>query len=1281
MINFKNIKTKRTLYTAIIIILIASLITAISPNVTTAQMADNSLGVPHYYGPYPNYATSQLPTVTTDPNTGSITSVSGGIRKFIDSLPLVGESGANNLGQYIPEAVADTTTYPGCDYYEIALVEFTQQMHTDIPATTLRGYVQLETPANYAISKHYPLTYPNGSAILKVDGSQAIAIDRPRYLGPQITAQKDMPTRVTFTNFLPTGMDGDLFLPVDTTVMGAGMGPIPMLNPDGSIMYNPDGTIMYQSYTQNRATVHLHGGNTPWISDGTVHQWITPAGEDTVYPKGVSVQYVPDMWFVNGNIIPDTIGQTTPPVPGASNDPGAGSLTFYYTNQQSARLLFYHDHSYGITRLNVYAGETAGYIIRDSTEQSLINQGIIPQNEIPLIIQDKTFVPDTTTPITNMYGTFASQLAFQDPTWDTARYGGTGNLWYPHVYMPMQNPGDPSGQNQFGRWQYSPWFWPPYTPTHGPVANPYYNPLDPNNPMEPKLIPGTPNPSMPGEAFMDTPVINGIAYPYLEVEPQTYRFRILNAADDRAWNLQFYVADNTTVTFDGRTDTEVKMVQASYNATYPAGWPTDGRDGGVPDPANIGPSFIQIGNEAGFLPSPTVLPTQPVDWNWNQGNFDFGTLLKYTLLLGAAERADVLVDFSQFAGKTLILYNDCPAPVPAIDPRQDYYTDNPDQTDSGGAPSTIAGYGPNTRTIMQIRVANTTPAQPYDIDALNKAFASTATTQGVFAASQNPIIVPEATYNSAYNQTFTNTYGTIYDNSLTFTPLNSATSVTIPLQNKAIHDEMGGAFEVEYGRMSVMMGVEQPKSTPYTQTTILYNYMDSPTELIKPSIVGTQIGTLDDGTQIWRITQNGVDTHPMHWHMFDVQLINRVGWDNLIRPPDANELGWKETIRVNPLQDTYIALRPIVPDLPFDLPDSIRPMDPTLPLGATIKTSTFIMDPTGQPITEINNEINFGWEYMWHCHMLAHEEMDAMRPMVLAVPPRAPSDLSVIGFGNRATLTWKDNSISETGFTVQRANDANFFTAITLATVGAGTNTYVDTTVNPRIAYYYRVQANDLVGDTTVYTGANGFPTLQANSGWSNTAVLNGPTPPNAPSDLRVTNVAANRISLAWTDNSFNELGFIIQVATDSAFTQNVRTFSVRAGATTFTDTGVTVNRHYYYRVLAYNAAGNSDWSNVVNPSTTAPTAPSNLVASNIARRSVTLSWTVNSNNQNGFTIQRATNPAFTANVRTFSVGADTNVYLNNALTPNTLYYYRVQAYNGIGSSAWSNVISVRTLP
>ena len=77
-------------------------------------------------------------------------------------------------------------------------------------------------------------------------------------------------------------------------------------------------------------------------------------------------------------------------------DPGPGAQTFFYTNQQSARLMFYHDHAWGITRLNVYAGEAAGYLLTDAMEQSLIAPGGALAGlgvGTPLVIQDKTFVP------------------------------------------------------------------------------------------------------------------------------------------------------------------------------------------------------------------------------------------------------------------------------------------------------------------------------------------------------------------------------------------------------------------------------------------------------------------------------------------------------------------------------------------------------------------------------------------------------------------------------------------------------------------------------------------------------------------------------------------------------------------------------------------------------------------------------------------------------------------------------------------------------------------------
>lgn len=79
---------------------------------TTSPLAAGVTG-PDYFGAG-NYANS--PLATYDATTGQVT---GGIRKFVDRLPLLGPTGANNLGNYIPLAVPDQSLYPGSDYYQI----------------------------------------------------------------------------------------------------------------------------------------------------------------------------------------------------------------------------------------------------------------------------------------------------------------------------------------------------------------------------------------------------------------------------------------------------------------------------------------------------------------------------------------------------------------------------------------------------------------------------------------------------------------------------------------------------------------------------------------------------------------------------------------------------------------------------------------------------------------------------------------------------------------------------------------------------------------------------------------------------------------------------------------------------------------------------------------------------------------------------------------------------------------------------------------------------------
>ena len=435
----------------------------------------------------------------------------------------------------------------GSDYYEIAVVDYTQQMHSDLNPTTLRGYVQLETPVNATTSRHIPLFYRDGTTpIADASGNQYFAYNLPTYLGPAIVAQRNKPVRVLFRNLLGTGAMGDLFLPVDPTIMGAGPGPAGSVTDiaitNGGSGYTSEPTVLIASpggtgtaatavarvlngsvnfiqitnvgsgytttpnvtliggggtgatatataaldpnelYTSNRAVIHLHGGVTPWISDGVTHGWITPAGENTSYPRGVTLYNVPDM-----------------------PNPGPGATTLYYTNQQSSRLMFYHEHIYGATRLGVYAGEAAPYLVREPVEQDLINAGVIPANEIAMVIQDKTFLPG------------ATQLAAEDPTWPFPLDPAKSDMWFPHVYMPNQNPADPGGVNAMGRWDYGPWFWPPFT---GLVNGPVPNPLAGTTPLEGPYNPGTPNPSQVPESFMDTPIITAWPTRFLMCSPR-----------------------------------------------------------------------------------------------------------------------------------------------------------------------------------------------------------------------------------------------------------------------------------------------------------------------------------------------------------------------------------------------------------------------------------------------------------------------------------------------------------------------------------------------------------------------------------------------------------------------------------------------------------------------------------------------------------------------------------------------------------------------------------------
>src|SRR5579871_1275451 len=142
-------------------------------------------------------------------------SQSPALRKFVAPLPGLGPGG-------IPVASPSTSSaWPGADFYQLRAQQFTQQMHPDLPnPTNLWGYVDTVT-------------------------------NRPGYLGPLIVAQRGKPVVIRMLNNLPAKH----ILPVDTSIMGAA----------------PNVPV-------NRLSLHLHGGNVPWTSDGGPFAWYTPSG-------------------------------------------------------------------------------------------------------------------------------------------------------------------------------------------------------------------------------------------------------------------------------------------------------------------------------------------------------------------------------------------------------------------------------------------------------------------------------------------------------------------------------------------------------------------------------------------------------------------------------------------------------------------------------------------------------------------------------------------------------------------------------------------------------------------------------------------------------------------------------------------------------------------------------------------------------------------------------------------------------------------------------------------
>jgi len=407
-------------------------------------------------------------------------------------------------------------------------------------------------------------------------------------------------------------------------------------------------------------------------------------------------------------------------------------------------------------------------------------------------------------------------------------------------------------------------------------------------------------PSAIPEMFGDTMLVNGGVYPNYTVNYGVYRLRLLNACNARFLNLKFVYEDTVT-----------------------AGEPMGGYL--LPTPAPV--KVTQIGTEGGFLPTPVLL-------------FDANGVAQFLnpLLLGPAERADIIVDFTGVpTGKKVILYNDAPAPYPIGAPIFDFYP---------GAPKnpvvTQLGKSPNTRTIMRFDFSGTgtqyTPPASIPVDVL-----PTTAAAGTGVLTLNTAAIGTHPY---YKY---------------FTIMTGTRDLTL-----------NETFDI-YGRLMQLVGT----TVPLVKGTFGRAYLDPPTEQV-------QYGTIE----IWRIFNLTADAHPMHVHLFNAMILSRqlfrVQSFNGIpvftgpaRGPDPNEKGWKETLKMYPGE--CITLAVLVEG----------PLATTLAGGVinhknrdVVVDGGFIVSLPDSPRLATLATPVVGDEYVWHCHILEHEEHDMMRPLV-----------------------------------------------------------------------------------------------------------------------------------------------------------------------------------------------------------------------------------------------------------------------------------------------------------
>ncbi len=283
----------------------------------------------------------------------------------------------------------------------------------------------------------------------------------------------------------------------------------------------------------------------------------------------------------------------------------------------------------------------------------------------------------------------------------------------------------------------------------------------------------------------------------------------------------------------------------------------------------------------------------------------------------------------------------------------------------------------------------------------------------------------------------------------------------------------------------------------------------------------------------------------------------------------------------------------------------------------------------------------------------------------MAIAPAPGSLTATANNTTQITLSWLNNSSSETGIVIERCQGAACtFDGSVLTTTGAGITTYVDTAVANGISYSYRVKAvNSALSWASAYSATVTRATPAAAA-----AVL---APPVAVSDTR--------IDLSWSDPNSDESSYLV-------VRDNVVIATRPANSTSYTDSSVIAGNSYTYLIRAVRTATNS-WSVDSNSRTVAPSTPppASLTIAVVSSTQLNLSWVNSTTTETEVRVERCQNAgcsSFTQIAVLAKAQPDTS-YIDTAVVPGVTYRYQLMAANTTinWTSAYSTTATATATP